>query len=172
MLRHTKSLIGFVLLAIYGLACANMAPEKATLLYTQTAPQGTIKTVGNKTLLTMKNVTKKTVWFTDRPARQAGTLSMKEYLNLWKPGKNSFSDDAPNALLMYSTKTEAKKGHYQKAVVKLSYPIYNISNKTLSYQITSIEKNMPKIENGTYYEIMLFIDDEICMFGKGTCIDA
>ena len=44
------------------------------------------------------------IWFTDRPARDAGTLSMRNFVGLWSaPGTNTFATDPPNVAIDYTS---------------------------------------------------------------------
>jgi hypothetical protein len=44
------------------------------------------------------------VWFTDRPARDAGTLSMRNFVGLWSvKGTSTFSTDPPNVAIVYTS---------------------------------------------------------------------
>jgi len=39
------------------------------------------------------------VYFTDRPARKAGHLSLEKFVEMWDKGDDSFKADPPNAIL-------------------------------------------------------------------------
>jgi hypothetical protein len=44
------------------------------------------------------------IWFTDRPARDAGTLPMAAFVGLWSArGSNAFSADPPNVAINYAS---------------------------------------------------------------------
>ena len=44
------------------------------------------------------------IWFTDRPARDAGTLSMRNFVGLWSvKGTNTFATDPPNVAIVYTS---------------------------------------------------------------------
>jgi hypothetical protein len=44
------------------------------------------------------------IWFTDRPARDAGTLSMRNFVGLWSAkGTNTFATDPPNVAINYTS---------------------------------------------------------------------
>ena len=47
------------------------------------------------------NVSPQTIWFTDRPVRKAGHVTMSNYMKEWTAaaGKDNFSKDPPNATL-------------------------------------------------------------------------
>ena len=51
----------------------------------------------------MRSVRHGVTWFTDRPDRDAGTLSMKSFVRLWSsPGADSFGQDPPNVALNFT----------------------------------------------------------------------
>jgi hypothetical protein len=56
--------------------------------------------------LRLVNVSPQTIWFTDRPVRKAGHVTMANYMKEWTAaaGKDNFSKDPPNATLsVYET---------------------------------------------------------------------
>jgi len=48
------------------------------------------------------------IYFSDRPARKAGHLSISEFIEMWDKGVDSFKADPPNATLSVLTKEGAK----------------------------------------------------------------
>ena len=49
------------------------------------------------------------IWFTDRPARHAGTLSMRNFVGLWSAkGTNTFATDPPNVAIVTYTSGKQK----------------------------------------------------------------
>ena len=51
--------------------------------------------------LTLKDVSKSILWFTDRPVRKSGTVSNTDFLKDWDTNKaDNFTDDNPNASLV------------------------------------------------------------------------
>jgi len=48
------------------------------------------------------------IYFSDRPVRVAGHLSLEKFVGLWKKGSNSYKADPPNATLSVSKKDGAK----------------------------------------------------------------
>jgi len=49
------------------------------------------------------------IYFSDRPARKAGHLSLEKFVEMWDKGDDSFKADPPNATLSLSTKDGVKK---------------------------------------------------------------
>jgi len=48
------------------------------------------------------------IYFTDRPARKAGHLSLEKFVEMWDKGDDSFKADPPNATLSVLKKDAAK----------------------------------------------------------------
>jgi len=48
------------------------------------------------------------IYFSDRPARKAGHMSLSNFIEMWDKGVDSFKADPPNATLSLSTKEGAK----------------------------------------------------------------
>jgi len=48
------------------------------------------------------------LYFSDRPARKAGHMSLSNFVELWNKGRDSFKADPPNATLSVLTKDGAK----------------------------------------------------------------
>ena len=58
--------------------------------------------------LTLKGVPN-VIYFSDRPERVAGHMSLSEFVEIWNKGSNSYKADPPNATLSVSKKDVAKK---------------------------------------------------------------
>ena len=73
------------------------ADEKVQLMFVQSAES--LK-ADDKTLR-LVHVSPQTIWFTDRPVRKAGHVTMANYMKEWTAaaGKDNFSKDPPNATL-------------------------------------------------------------------------
>ena len=87
---HAKQSKASVLFVLEGQS-AQMAPvEGQAGTYTFTMPIRTAK--------------QPVIWFTDRPARDAGTLSMGNFVGLWSaPGTDTFATDPPNVAIVYTS---------------------------------------------------------------------
>jgi hypothetical protein len=121
--------------------------SKIQLMFVQTAED--LKADGNT--LRLVNVGQQTLYFSDRPARVAGHLTMPAYLDEWKAGEgpDNFSSDPPNATLSVY---ESGRNDNTLAVVEISHPV--IDGKDLVYSYRLIEGTMPKAGGTT----ALFID--------------
>ena len=56
------------------------------------------------------------IYFSDRPDRVAGHLSLEKFVESWNRGSDSFKADPPNATLTFSVEV---KGIYRNVVVEL-----------------------------------------------------
>jgi len=101
--------------------------------------------------LRLVNVDQQTLYFSDRPVRLAGHLTMPAYMDEWKAGEgpDDFASDPPNATLsVYEPGSQENK----MVVVEISHPV--IEGKDMVYDYRLIEGTMPKAGGAT----ALFID--------------
>lgn len=68
-----------------------------TLLFVQSAESAVADP--NTKSLRLVNVNPQTVYFTDRPYRAAGHITLQTYLRAWEGGEDSFAASPPNAAL-------------------------------------------------------------------------
>ena len=144
-MRTTLLLISLV--TLFGVPTSLTGTDKIQLMFVQTADS--LK-AGDKTLR-LVNVGQQTLYFSDRPARIAGHLTMPAYMDEWKAseGKDNFASDPPNATL-----SVYESGHNENTltVVEISHPV--MDGKDLVYNYKLIEGAMPKAAGPT----ALFID--------------
>src|SRR5437762_3694065 len=121
--------------------------NKVQLMFVQIAED--LKADGKT--LRLVNVGQQALYFSDRPVRVAGHLTMPAYMDEWKAGEgpDNFSSDPPNATLSVY---ESGRHENTLAVVKISHPV--IDGKDLVYSYKLIEGTMPKAGGAT----ALFID--------------
>jgi hypothetical protein len=121
--------------------------NKIQLMFVQTADD--FKADGKT--LRLVSVGQQTLYFSDRPVRIAGHLTMPAYMDEWKAGEgpDNFSSDPPNATLSVY---ESGRHENTLAVVKISHPV--IDGKDLVYNYKLIEGAIPKAGGAT----ALFID--------------
>jgi hypothetical protein len=101
-------------------------------------------------ILTLKNVSPSTLFFTDRPVRMAGHYHTKEeFLKLWFEGPDSFSSNPPNATLSI---LEPGKPDLINVVLQLRNP--RLNGNDLLYDIKLVEGVLPSSGDAA----VLFID--------------
>jgi hypothetical protein len=137
------------LLALPGLARAQGAVASAPLQFmfvqmaeSLTATEDTIRLIG---------VSPQTVFFTDRPNRIAGHLTMAAYLEEWtaRAGPDNFAADPPNASLSVYEPGRTENGI---AIIRISHP--RLEGRDLSYRYRVIQGPVPRAGGAT----TLFID--------------
>ena len=134
---------------VTGSAIAQAAEKNppVELMFVQTSE----KMVSDDKTLRLVNVGKQTLYFSDRPNRVAGNLTMPAYMDEWKAGAgpDDFASDPPNATL-----SVYEPGNPVNAlvVVEISRPV--VEGNDLVYNYTLIDGKMPKSGG----ESALFID--------------
>jgi hypothetical protein len=148
--------LGAAATAIIGLGMPNISvaqttppQQKVQLMFVQTAED--IKVDPAAKTIRLVNVNKQTLYFSDRPNRIAGNLTMAAYMDEWtaRAGKDNFANDPPNATLSIY---EPGRQDNTIVVVEISNPV--IDGKDLIYNYKLIEGTLPKTGGVT----SLFID--------------
>ena len=122
------------------------------LLYVQRAATGatTLDANGSGTLV-LEGVDADTVWFQDRPGRDAGRSTTSEFVDGW--AADGFADDPPNGALELLGVDGGASTH----VVELRDPSWDDRAGRLEYAITLADgEEPPPVSFG---EVSLFIDD-------------
>jgi hypothetical protein len=88
--------------------------------------------------ITLHGVSNATLYFSDRPKREAGHLSTEHFVGLWDEGENSFEVDPPNAVLSFLELDDAPP---EDAVVTLSSP--GLSDESITYTVNVLEGEIP-----------------------------
>lgn len=123
--------------------------QKVQLMFVQTSED--LKVNSEDKTLRLVNVNPQTLYFSDRPKRVAGNLTMPAYFDEWtaKAGSDNFKNDPPNATLSVY---EGSNKENTLAVIEISNPV--MEGKDLIYKYKMIEGEMPKSGGAT----ALFID--------------
>ena len=77
------------------------------------------------------------IYFSDRPARKAGHISVSEFIKMWDKGGDSFKTDPPNATL-----SVLKKDGAQIAVVELKR--VEQKNGSVIFKVAVLEGTKPE----------------------------
>lgn len=89
-------------------------------------------------VLTLSGVTPATLYFADRPERDAGHLATSDFVDLWGAGENSFEEDPPNAVLSFLSPGGDVP---DDVVVVISQP--TLSGDSLTYAVELVEGTIP-----------------------------
>lgn len=93
------------------------------------------KVDGGKLVLT--GVAANTIVFADRPVRAAGHETLKQFLQQWDEGKDSFAKDPPNATVSV---LGANPGEVSDVVVELRAP--KLDGTTLTFDVAVLEGSL------------------------------
>ncbi len=122
------------------------------LLYVQRAATGTTTLDGSDSgTLVLNGVDADTVWFQDRPGRDAGRSTTSEFVDGW--AADGFADDPPNGALELLGVDGTSSTH----VVELRDPRWDEGAGRLEYTITLADGEQPT--PASFGEASLFIDD-------------
>ena len=139
----------------------------AEYLFVESADKVYIKVDNSKDgtyTITLKNVDPLVTYFSDRPIRNAGELTVDKFLEIWQNDSNdSFKKNPPNAVL------HAKKGdlftdeHVFNFAIELSNPVYNKKERSLTFVAKPLPGNIDPMPNSiTLHHVSLFIDS-VCL---------
>jgi hypothetical protein len=134
---------------LYLAETAKADEPKPMLMFVQLADD--LKADPAANTLRLVNVSKQTLYFSDRPVRLAGHLKMADYLEEWtkRAGKDNFGNDPPNATLSVYEPGQADN---TLAVVEITNPVIDGADLVYTYKL--IDGKMPKSGGAT----SLFID--------------
>lgn len=128
MSRHLLPLC-FFLSAVVGPAVADDGPQ---YLFVQNSAAVKV----NGSILTMKDVTPSTLFFSDRPFRIAGHMATEDFVANWGTGEGSFASDPPNAAL-----SVFHDSGVTDVVVVLTNP--RLRGKDLLYDVEVLQGDLP-----------------------------
>ena len=112
------------------------AGESGGTLFTQTADSGMLRPVAGEDgvfTLTLTNPGPKVTTFKDRPAREAGSEGVADFVDHWDA--RGFGQDPPNAALVVDTAPDEA----DTTVFTLADPRYDEGTGTLTYRATRVE---------------------------------
>lgn len=128
---------------------APTSSEEPQFLFVQCADD--LEADADASTLRLVNVSQQTIYFSDRPQRIAGHLTMADYLEEWtvQAGEDNFGGDPPNATLSVY---EQGQPDNTIVVVEITDPVVEGADLIYSYRI--IDGSMPQGGGAT----ALFID--------------
>ena len=114
-------------------ACSSTTAEQApepSVLFSLSADSVRFENVdGMNSTLVMEGVDPHTVWFTDRPARESGSITTMRLAEDWQPG-GTFAEDPPNAALVLHESTKVDDSVADTLVAEIMAVGYDPANKT------------------------------------------
>ena len=88
--------------------------------------------------MVLKNVSKATLFFSDRPHRIVGHMRTRDFVTIWELGENSFASNPPNAVLAF---VERQSPMPDDVVVMLRHPV--VDGDDLRYDVHVLEGSLP-----------------------------
>jgi hypothetical protein len=121
--------------------------EKISVLYALTADAGTLVPEDGSTTqftLTLNTTDAHTIWFSDRPAHIAGTMSTASFITDW--AGFGFAADPPNvAIVLHDAANET-----DTLVAELTNPIFDDATDTFTASVTVQDKATDDAGNATF----------------------
>lgn len=137
MNQITKLILGLILFTfLYPFAFAiqnkeiNSNKEKISFSFVLPATSAKMTEGKNGKILTLTVPDKKIIYFSDRPERIAGNMSLEQFVQQWNKGKDSFKKDPPNAILVHA-------GSEKGISLELTRIQLSKSGDTVTFQIIS-----------------------------------
>jgi len=143
------------------------AKQKASFLFVLRADTGVITKTDGGYKLTLKGMDDKVLYFSDRPVRKAGFITMTQFMGDWAKGKNSFQANPPNAAIVHAALESNEKGIAQALPVEMTNPV--ITANVWTFDLKDLQG---KISIGSYNGVSVFVDDNLNPYGfTGGCVE-
>lgn len=151
-MRYASLLLVFIFVLGLSLRTTDANPvindaDAPRFLYTISAKSGTME--GGR--LTLKDVPL-VIYFSDRPHRLSGMLSLQVFAQGWDQGTDNFRADPPNATLSILSKDGDRN-----TVVEISEPDVKVKEGSISFKVRVIEGEVPK----SFGTATLFVDSNL-----------
>ncbi|BCA94133.1 hypothetical protein TUM19329_04940 [Legionella antarctica] len=171
ILYYKRLLINSVVLVFFLISCTAFASSKhrdvsvpPNYMFLQNAKLGILKSTKKQGIyqLILTNVQPYVTYFSDRPNRITGLMSIDNFLKEWQSNVTSgFKKDAPNVGIEGIKLNAFSRSQPISVVMVLSNPIYDKKANTLTYTAHELDaKYAPVVKDGTKLEnIALFIDN-------------
>lgn len=145
-------------------ASLSSLPSNDSLLFALQADSGELEAIEGSTdfayTLTLDHTARQTTWFSDRPARDGGTISTDALVAGW--AGLGFEDVPPNAVL-----TIADGNSEGPLIVELGVPTYDRESRTIRIAVQLIGRTDDDGVAGSFGAASLFIDNATMSTGCG-----
>jgi FtsP/CotA-like multicopper oxidase with cupredoxin domain len=151
------------------------ATNNVSFLFVQSAGKATLKFVNGQVgtyQLTLQKVHPYITYFSDRPYRKIGLITLQQYLNMWQTGPDSFQKNPPNA----DISAIRHEGLLDKHVA-VNFPVqlvgvsYDPKAQTFTYTIRALPGSVPIPSIAKFGYIAMTIDGGTCTCCiSGTCV--
>ncbi len=126
---------------------------KSPFLFVLSADTGVITKTDGGYKLTLKGMDDKVMYFSDRPQKFAGYITLTQFMGTWAEGKDSFKDNPPNAVINVADLKTSENGIAQTIPVMLMNPVVTANGWTFDLKGLQGEE----IPVGSYKGISVFI---------------
>ena len=103
-------------------------------LFVQTAARMT----SDRGTITLHGLSPSTLYFADRPQREVGHLTPRQFVTNWAIGDNSFAENPPNAVLSFAEPGDRLP---EDAVVVIQDP--HLDGDALTYRVKLLDGTVP-----------------------------
>ncbi len=135
-------------------AVAGKNQQKVSLLFVLKADTAVIAKDDTGYTLTLKGMDNKVLYFSDRPVRRAGFITMDALMTDWSKGPNSFQDNPPNAAIVHADLKTNDKGVAQAIPVELMNP--TAVDGGWMFHLKNLDGS---VSMGDYNGVSVFVDD-------------
>ena len=132
------------------------AKQKASFLFVLRADTGVVTKTDESYTLTLQGMDDKVLFFSDRPVRTAGCITMTQFMSDWAKGNNSFKANPPNAAIVHAALKTNDEGIAQAIPVELTNPV--LTTNGWSFKLKDLQG---KISIGSYNRVSVFVDSQI-----------
>ncbi|MCH9644765.1 MAG: hypothetical protein K0U23_07915 [Gammaproteobacteria bacterium] len=136
--RLQRLLVALCCIISFGfMANVQAAPKakKVSFLFVLSAKEGAFQKSGKSNTLTLTDLDPHVLWFTDRPNRKAGFMSIQKFIVDW--AKN-FKGDPSNAGLVHADMSYTRGGKQAPIAIELMNP--RMSGGTLQFDARGLKK--------------------------------
>ena len=128
--------------------------EKASYMFVLRADTGVITKTNGGYKLTLKGMDDKVLYFSDRPVRKAGYITITQFMGNWAKGNDSFKANPPNAAIVHAALKTNANGISQAIPVELTNPAR--TEQGWVFDLTGLEGVV--LSTGRYEEIRRLVD--------------
>lgn len=162
------TLLSIVALCLSATTVFAKPAKKVSMLYVLHAQDASIAkaTKPNEFVLNLEKT--RVSYFSDRPVRTAGHISIHNFIDLWHKGKDSFGKVHPNAAMAAGLDYLDHKNETNKFIILSSPKKINNKQAAVQFTIRAFGKH-DKIKVGEYSDVVLFVDGmtSMCNYAQG-----
>ncbi|MGE3920714.1 MAG: hypothetical protein AB7F64_07225 [Gammaproteobacteria bacterium] len=160
LLKYT--FFGFLIIWAGFASASQQNKHHIRLMFVQTAGKVSIQPLAghkNTYTITLRQMNPYVTYFSNRPYRVAGMLTVQNFINRWNQGKGpaNFNQNPPNASLVALKSKFLEKSQSINFALEVSHPQYNRAQQSLTYTIHAL-KGGKQIPVGNFNHVGLFID--------------